>query len=119
MIHCPNRTGVNTGIVVANHDPGADQQLATGDAVNLAARLEQAAPENAIYARRGHLSAGSPGRAGAGGCAPGCEGQGPPRAGHASCRCTRDGWQCAAPGHTGRRARPDREDDSYHVTMLF
>lgn len=43
-----NRTGVNTGIVVANDDPGADQQLATGDAVNLAARLEQAAPENAI-----------------------------------------------------------------------
>jgi class 3 adenylate cyclase/tetratricopeptide (TPR) repeat protein len=44
-----NRTGVNTGAVVANILPGADQQLATGDAVNVAARLEQAAPENQIY----------------------------------------------------------------------
>jgi class 3 adenylate cyclase/tetratricopeptide (TPR) repeat protein len=44
-----NRTGVNTGEVVANADPGADQKLATGDAVNVAARLEQAAPENQIY----------------------------------------------------------------------
>ncbi|HVQ05561.1 MAG TPA: adenylate/guanylate cyclase domain-containing protein, partial [Burkholderiaceae bacterium] len=44
-----NRTGVNTGEVVANDDPNADQKLATGDAVNVAARLEQAAPENQIY----------------------------------------------------------------------
>src|SRR5262245_45010129 len=44
-----NRTGVNTGEVVANDDPGADQKLATGDAVNVAARLEQAAPMNQIY----------------------------------------------------------------------
>ncbi|HEV8314927.1 MAG TPA: adenylate/guanylate cyclase domain-containing protein, partial [Burkholderiaceae bacterium] len=44
-----NRTGVNTGPVVANDDPRADQKLATGDAVNVAARLEQAAPENQIY----------------------------------------------------------------------
>lgn len=44
-----NRTGVNTGEVVANDDPSADQKLATGDAVNVAARLEQAAPENEIY----------------------------------------------------------------------
>jgi class 3 adenylate cyclase/tetratricopeptide (TPR) repeat protein len=44
-----NRTGVNTGEVVANADPGADQKLATGDAVNVAARLEQAAPLNGIY----------------------------------------------------------------------
>ena len=44
-----NRTGVNTGEVVANDDPGADQKLVTGDAVNVAARLEQAAPENQIY----------------------------------------------------------------------
>ena len=43
-----NRTGVNTGEVVASADPGADQQLATGDAVNVTARLEQAAPENDI-----------------------------------------------------------------------
>ena len=44
-----NRVGVNTGEVVANDDPGADQKLATGDAINVAARLEQAAPENQIY----------------------------------------------------------------------
>src|SRR5439155_12248399 len=44
-----NRTGVNTGEVVANDDPGADQKLATGDAVNVAARLEQAAPDNETY----------------------------------------------------------------------
>lgn len=43
-----NRTGVNTGEVVANDDPTADQKLATGDAVNVTARLEQAAPENQI-----------------------------------------------------------------------
>jgi class 3 adenylate cyclase/tetratricopeptide (TPR) repeat protein len=44
-----HRTGINTGEVVANDDPGANQKLATGDAVNVAARLEQAAPENQIY----------------------------------------------------------------------
>ena len=44
-----NRTGINTGEVVAIDDPTADQKLATGDAVNVAARLEQAAPVNEIY----------------------------------------------------------------------
>jgi len=44
-----NRTGVNTGEVVANDDPTANQNFATGDAVNVAARLEQVAPENEIY----------------------------------------------------------------------
>ena len=43
------RTGVNTGEVVALDDPTADQKLATGDAVNVTARLEQAAPANEIY----------------------------------------------------------------------
>ena len=43
-----NRTGVNTGEVVANTDPTAQQRLATGDAVNVAARLEQAAPVNEV-----------------------------------------------------------------------
>jgi class 3 adenylate cyclase/tetratricopeptide (TPR) repeat protein len=38
-----NRTGVNTGEVVAG-DPTAGQQLVVSDAVNVAARLEQAAP---------------------------------------------------------------------------
>ena len=44
-----NRTGINSGEVVANDDPNASQKLATGDAVHIAARLEQAAPENQIY----------------------------------------------------------------------
>ena len=40
---------MNTGEVVAIDDPSADQKLATGDAVNVTARLEQAAPANEIY----------------------------------------------------------------------
>ncbi len=44
-----NRTGINTGEVVATGDAGAVQNLATGDAVNVAARLEQAAPVGQIY----------------------------------------------------------------------
>jgi class 3 adenylate cyclase/tetratricopeptide (TPR) repeat protein len=48
-VELKNRTGVNTGEVVATDDPSADQKLATGDAVNVAARLEQAAPPNEIY----------------------------------------------------------------------
>jgi class 3 adenylate cyclase len=47
-VRLANRTGVNTGEVVASADPGADQQLATGDAVNVTARLEQGARENEI-----------------------------------------------------------------------
>jgi tetratricopeptide (TPR) repeat protein/type II secretory pathway predicted ATPase ExeA len=43
-----NRTGVNTGEVVTTDDPNANQKMVTGDAVNLAARLEQAAPKNEI-----------------------------------------------------------------------
>src|SRR6266566_4215672 len=41
------RTGVNTGEVVAG-DPSAGQTLVTGDAVNVAARLEQAAAADEI-----------------------------------------------------------------------
>lgn len=48
-VELASRTGVNTGEVVANDDPNATQKLATGDAVNVAARLEQAAPENQTY----------------------------------------------------------------------
>ena len=44
-----NRTGISTGEVVASADPHAQQKLVTGDAVNVAARLEQAAPENQVY----------------------------------------------------------------------
>ena len=42
-----NRTGVNTGEVVAG-DPVTGQRLVTGDTVNTAARLEQAAPTNEV-----------------------------------------------------------------------
>lgn len=38
-----NRTGVNTGPVIASGDSTSRQRLVTGDAVNVAARLEQAA----------------------------------------------------------------------------
>jgi predicted ATPase/class 3 adenylate cyclase len=41
-VRLANRTGVNTGEVVAS-DGASDQRLVTGDAVNVAARLEQAA----------------------------------------------------------------------------
>ena len=41
------RTGVNTGEVVAG-DPSSGQALVTGDAVNVAARLEQNAPAGGI-----------------------------------------------------------------------
>jgi class 3 adenylate cyclase/tetratricopeptide (TPR) repeat protein len=42
-VRLANRTGVNTGEVVAG-DPTTGQRLVTGDTVNVAARLEQAAP---------------------------------------------------------------------------
>ena len=41
------RTGVNTGEVVAG-DPSGGQRFATGDAVNVAKRFEEAAPANEI-----------------------------------------------------------------------
>ncbi len=41
------RTGINTGEVMAG-DPGAGQAFVSGDAVNVAARLEQAAPNDGI-----------------------------------------------------------------------
>jgi len=47
-VQITSRTGVNTGEIVANTDPDADQNLATGDAVNVAARLEQNAPAGEI-----------------------------------------------------------------------
>ena len=46
-VRLTNRTGVNTGEVVAG-DVTTGQRLVTGDAVNTAARLEQAAPPNQI-----------------------------------------------------------------------
>jgi class 3 adenylate cyclase len=44
----PIRLGVNTGEVVATRDPSLGEFLLTGDAVNVAARLEQAADSWAI-----------------------------------------------------------------------
>jgi class 3 adenylate cyclase len=52
------RTGINTGEVVAG-DPAGAQTLVTGDAVNVAARLEQAAPCGRW--RTGGRSSGPPG----------------------------------------------------------
>jgi class 3 adenylate cyclase len=46
-VELTNRTGVNTGEVVAG-DATTGQQLVTGDAVNVAARLEQAAGPNEV-----------------------------------------------------------------------
>ena len=46
-VRLENRTGVNTGEVVAG-DPSAGQRLATGDTVNVAARLEQTAPDGEV-----------------------------------------------------------------------
>jgi predicted ATPase/class 3 adenylate cyclase len=46
-VQLTNRTGVNTGEVVAG-DPAVGQGLVVGDAVNTAARLEQAAPANEV-----------------------------------------------------------------------
>ncbi len=46
-VRLTNRTGVNTGEVVAG-DPTGGQRLVTGDTVNVAARLEQAAPANEV-----------------------------------------------------------------------
>ena len=52
------RTGVNTGEVVAG-DPADGQTLITGDAVNTAARLEQAARARRDPHRADHPSAGA------------------------------------------------------------
>jgi len=46
-VRLEQRIGVNTGEVVAG-DPAAGQAIVTGDAVNLAKRLEQAAPRGGI-----------------------------------------------------------------------
>src|SRR5205085_9329760 len=46
-VRLANRTGVNTGEVVAG-DPSAGQRLVVGDPVNVAARLEQAAPATEV-----------------------------------------------------------------------
>jgi class 3 adenylate cyclase/tetratricopeptide (TPR) repeat protein len=53
-VRIETRTGVNTGEVVAG-GPGAGQRLITGDAVNVAARLEQvAAPGEIVLGAKTH-----------------------------------------------------------------
>jgi class 3 adenylate cyclase len=52
------RSGVNTGEVVATRDPSADDFLVTGDAVNVAARLQQAANPGEILAGERTQAAG-------------------------------------------------------------
>ena len=47
MVQLANRTAWNIGEVVAG-DPTTGQRLVTGDAVNVAARLEQAAGEREV-----------------------------------------------------------------------
>src|SRR5215211_5102329 len=48
-VRIATRTGVNTGeVIVGGAGAAADQRLATGDAVNVAARLEQAAPPGEV-----------------------------------------------------------------------
>src|SRR5207244_1592250 len=47
QVRLDTRTGINSGEVVTG-DPAAGQALVTGDAVNVAARLEQAAPPGEI-----------------------------------------------------------------------
>ena len=55
------RTGVNTGEVIVGGPRPRDQRLATGDAVNVAARLEQAAAAaRCSSARRRYASSGMP-----------------------------------------------------------
>ncbi len=57
----PIRIGVNTGEVVATIDRGAADFLVTGDAVNIAARLQQSAAPWAIVAGARTVRAAGPG----------------------------------------------------------
>ena len=131
------RTGVNTGEVVANTDEHATMNLATGDAVNVAARLEQNAPANEVLigevtyalvrdyveAERVELDAQGQGRAGA--RVPAAwsprhdRGDGPPglavhrprvRDGHPERRVRRVGRAARSPDRHGHRRRRRRED---------
>src|SRR5579864_9655427 len=53
--HLLLRIGVNTGEVVATGDPSSGDFLVTGDAVNIAARLQQAAnPGEVLTSERTH-----------------------------------------------------------------
>ena len=62
-VRIDTRTGVNTGEVVAG-DSGEEQAFVSGDAVNVAARLEQHRRTRRDPARRDHLAVGPPRRRG-------------------------------------------------------
>ena len=94
----PIRLGVNSGEVVASRDAGAGDFLVTGDAVNVAARLQQAAEpwaivvgERTVGAARGAFTFRSLGGHRR-------QGQGPARSARASCSDARPG-----PTSRGRR----------------
>ncbi len=55
------RLGVNTGEVIASRNPGAGETMVTGDAVNTAARLEQAAEAGMILVGERTIGALGPG----------------------------------------------------------
>jgi class 3 adenylate cyclase len=112
-----NRTGINTGEVVANDDEKADQKLATGDAVNVAARLEQAAPVNEIYLGETtwqlvrdavEVEKMEPLQ---------LKGKAEKVAGLSPGHGTRPGRLCAAPGHAYRRARRGTGGTFHRHTM--
>ncbi len=56
-VRLENRTGVNTGEVVAG-DVSVGHRLVTGDTVNVAARLEQSGADDGDPARRDHVPTG-------------------------------------------------------------
>ena len=82
------RVGVNTGEVVAG-DPSGGQRFATGDAVNIAARLEQAAAAGRDPGRREHLPPRARCRHGRARRAACPQGQGPGRRGGSAPRPSR------------------------------
>ena len=98
-VELANRTGVTTGEVVAG-DPAAGQRLVTGDAVNVAARLEQAAGEREVLIGEPTYRLVRGARRGRAGRAARAEGEGRACAGVPAARPAR------AP--RGRRRRPPR-----------
>ena len=125
-----NRTGVNTGEVVASDDPAADQKLATGDAVNVAARLGAGRAGKPDLARRHDLPAGARRRRGGGCRATRTQGQGAARGSVPPGRRARAGRPGAPPRsaagrprcrarHAGRAVRPGvRERSARMVTVI-
>ena len=103
------RIGVNTGEVVT----GTEERLATGDAVNVAARLEQAAEPGRGVDRRAHAGARPRGRRGGGGGAAGVEREGGAAAGVPAARGS--GSSGALSRFAVRRSRAGAGDGSRRV----